>query len=90
LERLQGRRAPAAAALDRGRAGRRFEATGQYGPAPAGADAPGSPRPASDRPAASRPDTAAPEGPEAGPIDALEALRRAKRRARGEDPDKPK
>ena len=90
LERLQGRKAQTAAAMDRTRAARRFEATGRYGPAPAGADATG-PQPApGGRPAASRPDSPAPEGPEPAPADALEALRRAKRRARGEDPDKPK
>ncbi len=41
LERLQGRTAATAAALDRGRARRRFEAAGEYRPAPPGADAPG-------------------------------------------------
>ncbi len=87
-EVLQGRRAQPTAPMDRGRAGRRFEATGRHGPAPAGADATGPPLTPGARPAAS-PDSPAAEAPEPAPADALEALRRARRRARGEDPDKP-
>jgi hypothetical protein len=80
LERLQNRKTQTAAALAR----QRFEATGNLGSAPAGADvaepAPGAP------PAASRPDAPTAEPP-AG--DYGEALLRAKRRGRGEDKDKP-
>ncbi len=51
LERLQNRKAQAGAALARGGAGRRFEATGDLGPAPAGADATGpAPPPGRGRP----------------------------------------
>jgi Mg-chelatase subunit ChlD len=89
LERLQNRKAAVGAALDRTRATRRFEATGDYGPAPAGAHEAAAPPAPSTRPAA-RPDSPSPEGPEPTPGDAIEALRRAKRRARGEDKDKPK
>ncbi len=54
LERLQGRKARTAAALDRGRAARRFEATGAHGPAPAGADATDPPPAPGGKPAAPR------------------------------------
>jgi uncharacterized membrane protein len=87
LERLQNRKAQTAAAQARGQAGQRFEATGDHGSAPAGADAAG-PAPAPGaRPAAAQPDAPAPEAP-AG--DYGEALLRAKRRGRGEDKDKPR
>jgi len=82
LERLQNRKAQTSATLARGRAGQRFEATGNHGSAPAGADAAG-PAPT---PVASRPNAPTPEPP-AG--DFGEALLRAKRRGRGEDKDKP-
>jgi hypothetical protein len=88
LERLSNRRAPTGQGIARERAARRFEATGEYGPAPAGADVVGQPPTPGARPAA-RPESPAPEGPEPDAGSALEALRRAKRRARGEDTDNP-